>query len=206
MKKISPFKEINEALLSLDNGGRFYNILAKCNDGIIDQSEIGKIGGLFNDKQKIILFLEMSLSLLKSEEKEIVISKLDSKLKLTYLKYEPQILLPSEVEEKGKLASNAILRGIPKLINNKSDFKAFIMMPIMAGKAVTFILIPIFENYNVYELRDEKTSDTFLIAHTKNSKTLPNEKITVAGLIKELKSEKDKNGKVVKFLEALYYI
>jgi len=77
MKRISPYKEINEALSSLDNGGRFYNILTKSNDGIISQSELGKIGGLFNDKQKIILFLEMSMTSLKDEEKQVIISKLD---------------------------------------------------------------------------------------------------------------------------------
>ena len=206
MKKISPYKKINEALLSLDNGGRFYNVLTNSDDGLVSRSELGKIAGLFNDRQKMILFLEMSLSSLKSEEKEVVISKLDTELKQMYLKYKPQRLLPSEANEKGIIASNAVLTGVPRLIDKKSDFTAFIMLPIMAGKVMTFVMIPIFENYNVYELRDEKTSESFLIAHSKNSKELPNEKITIAGVLKELKSEKDEKSKGLKFLEALYYI
>ena len=206
MKRIIPYKEVNEAVLSLDNGGRFYNILTKSNDGIIDQSELGKVGGLFNDKQKMILFLEMSMSSLSSEEKEIILSKLDEDLKQTYVKYKSQKLLPSEANTKGIVAANAILEGVPKLIDKKSDFNGFIMVPIMAGKAMTFVMIPIIDNYNVYELRDEKTSETFLIAHSRNSEKLPSEKIIIAGLLKELKSGKNENSKKIKFLEANYYV
>ena len=186
MKRIIPYKEVNEAVLSLDNGGRFYNLLTKSNDGLINQSELGKVGGLFNDKQKMILFLEMSMSSLNSEEKEIILSKLDEDLKQTYTKYKSQKLLPSEANTKGIVAANAILTGVPKLIDKKSDFNGFIMVPIMAGKAMTFVMIPIIDNYNVYELRDDKTSETFLIAHSRNSEKLPSEKIIIAGLLREL--------------------
>ena len=206
MKRIIPYKEVNEAVLSLDNGGRFYNLLTKSNDGLINQSELGKVGGLFNDKQKMILFLEMSMSSLNSEEKEIILSKLDEDLKQTYTKYKSQKLLPSEANTKGIVAANAILTGVPKLIDKKSDFNGFIMVPIMAGKAMTFVMIPIIDNYNVYELRDEKTSETFLIAHSRNSEKLPSEKIIIAGLLKELQSGKNDNNKKIKFLEANYYI
>ncbi|MCM4158223.1 hypothetical protein [Gramella sp. AN32] len=206
MKRITPYEEINEALLSLDNGGRFYNILTKSNDGIIDQSELGKVGGLFNDKQKMILFLELSMTFLKNEERKIIIGKLDKDLKQTYLNFKSQILLPSEANEKGIIASNAILTGVPKLVDEKSDFTGFIFVPIMTGKVMTFIMIPIVDNYNVYELRDEKTSETFIIAHSRDSKILPNEKIIIAGVFKELKSGKNENSKILKFLEANYYI
>lgn len=206
MKKITPYEEINEALLSLDNGGRFYNILTKSNDGKIDQSELGKVGGLFNDKQKMILFLELSMTFLKNEERKIIIGKLDKDLKQTYLNFKSQILLPSEANEKGIIASNAILTGVPKLVDEKPDFNGFIFVPIMTGKVMTFIMIPIIDNYNVYELRDEKTSETFIIAHSRDSKILPNEKIIIAGVFKELKSEKNENSQTLKFLEANYYI
>lgn len=46
MKKVSPYQNLNTALKSLDNGGRFYNILTKAEDGIINQAEIGKVGNL----------------------------------------------------------------------------------------------------------------------------------------------------------------
>ncbi|MDT0678108.1 hypothetical protein [Autumnicola musiva] len=80
------------------------------------------------------------------------------------------------------------------------------MIPVMAGKAMTFMMIPIIEQYNVYELRDEKTSETFIIAHSKDSDVLPQEKIVIAGVIKELKTNKDKNAPGRKFLEAIYHM
>ena len=206
MKELNPYNEINEALLSLDNGGRFYNILTKSNDGIITESELGKIGGLFNDTQKSILFLEMSMLSLKDEEKQVIISKLDEELKRVHVKYKPQELLPSEANEKGIVASNAILKGVPKLIENKSDFNGFILVPIMAGKAMSFVMIPIIDSYDVYELRDEKTSETFLIAHSRGSRKLPAEKIIIGGLLKELKTEKSDHSQTTKFLEINYYI
>ncbi|WP_405606214.1 hypothetical protein [Polaribacter sp. Asnod1-A03] len=204
MQKVKPYTKINEALLSLDNGGRFYNLFTKAKDGVISQAELGKIGGIFNDKQKMILFLELSLSKLTATEKEIILKKLDEKLKIDYLKYKPQNLLPSEVIEKSVLSSNIILTGIPKLIDSKSDFKGFIMIPIMTGKVMTFSMIPIIENYDVYELKNEESSETFIIAHSKSSDKLPNKKIVIAGVLKEL--EKDKNGNKKTFLEAIYLI
>jgi hypothetical protein len=96
------------------------------------------------------------------------------------------------------------LTGVPELIDSKSDFNGFIMIPIMTGKVTTFSLIPLIDRYDIYELRDEKTSETFIIAHSKSSKKLPNEKIVIAGVLKEL----EKNEKEIKkkFLEAIYYI
>jgi len=204
MEIVKPYTEIDKAIVSLDNGGRFYNLLTKAEDGIISQAELGKLGGVFNDKQKMILFLDLSISRLKENEKEIIISKLDKSLKEDYLKYKPQNLLPSEVKNKGILSSNMILTGVPKLIESKSDFNGFIMIPIMTGKVTTFTLIPLIDNYDVYELRDDKNSETIIIAHSKSSEKLPNEKIVVAGVLKEL--EKNEKGIKDKFLEANYCI
>lgn len=204
MKIVKPYTNLNKAIISLDNGGRFYNLLTKAEDGIISQAELGKLGGIFNDKQKMILFLELSISKLKESEKAIVILKLDDNLKKDYFKYKPQTLLPSEVNEKGVLSSNIILTGVPELIDSKSDFKGFIMIPIMTGKVMTFSLIPLIDQYDVYEMRDEITSETFIIAHSKTSIKLPNKKMVVAGVLKEL--EKDEKGVKQKFLEAIYHI
>jgi hypothetical protein len=206
MKKIKPYNDINEAISSLDNGGRFYNILTKADDGIINQSELGKVGGIFNDKQKMILFLELSISNLNETKKGEIISKLEDDLKTIYKKYKPQELLPSEANSKGILSSNAILTGIPKLTESKSDFKGFIMIPIMTGNVTTFTMIPIIEKYDVYELRDDESTETFLIAHSKGSEKLPSEKIKIAGVLKELKSNKEEKNASKKFLEAVYHI
>jgi hypothetical protein len=206
METIKPYQKINDALLSLDNGGRFYNLLTKAEDGIISQAELGKVGGVFGDKQKMILFLELSISRLTLSEKEAIIFKLDEKLKDAYLKYQPKNLLPSEVNEQGILSSNVILTGVPKLVESKSDFFGFIMIPIMVGNATIFSMIPLMDDYDVYELRDEQSSETFTIAHSKGSGRLPNKKIVVAGVLKELKSSEEEKNASKKFLEAIYHL
>ncbi len=38
METVESFVEINEAIESLDNGGRFYNLLTKAEGGIISQA------------------------------------------------------------------------------------------------------------------------------------------------------------------------
>jgi hypothetical protein len=204
MNTIKPYKKINEALAALDNGGRFYNLFTKADDGIITAAEIGKTGGVFNNKQQNILFLETSLLKLNSNDKNAILSKLDEKLKEDYLKFKPQCLLPSEVNEKGKIASGLIVSGVPKLIESKTHFNGFIMIPIMVGKIMTFTMLPMYERYDVYELRDETTSKSFIIAHSKSDQKLQEEKITLAGIIKELKTSKSENCKTKKFLEVTY--
>lgn len=205
MKKIIPYKNISEAVKSLDNGGRFYNVLTQADDGVISKAELGKVGGIFNDKQQMILFFELAISELEEVRKDEVISKLDNVLLSNYQIHKPQWLLPSEASEKGILSSNAIITGIPKLTGSESNFSGFIMVPISVGGVMTFSTIPIINHYEVYELRDEKSDQHFIIAHSKGSEKLPERKVKVAGVLKELKTE-EKTSRSTKFLEAIYYL
>tara|TARA_B100001059_G_C17789377_1_gene559158 strand:- start:1086 stop:1703 length:618 start_codon:yes stop_codon:yes gene_type:complete len=202
MKKIEPYKNINEATLSLDNGGRFYNVLTKSNDGIISSSELGKVAGLFIDKQKMVLFLDLAISNFDVNTKEKIVDSLDVSLRSTYEKYKSHELLPSEAYDKGILSSNSIITGFPKKIDSKSDFNGVIVLPV--GKS--FVVMPIIDKYDVYEIRDEVSDDTFLIAHARGSIVLPEKKIKVAGVLKELKANKNEKKASKRFLEALYYL
>lgn len=206
MKQIAPYTDINEAISSLDNGGRFYNILTDAEDGIISSSELGKVGGLFNEKQKMILFLELSISALDPAAKAEVLSKLDSSLQRSYQKYKAQELLPSEANDRGILSSNAIITGFPKMRESKSDFNGFILIPISTGKAMTFVPVPIIDKYDIYEIRDEVSSETFLIAHARGEEKLPEQQIKVAGVLKELKLKKGETERATKFLEVNYFL
>ena len=202
MKKVEPYKNINEATLSLDNGGRFYNVLTKSDDGIISTSELGKVAGLFIDKQKMVLFLDLAISNFDVNAKEKIVNSLDVSLRSTYEKYKSQEFLPSEAYDKGILSSNSIITGFPKKIDSKSDFNGVIIIPV--GNSM--IAIPLIDKYDVYEIRDEVSDDTFLIAHARGSIVLPEKKIKVAGVLKELKSNKNEKKTSKKFLEALYYL
>lgn len=206
MEKIEPFKTPNDAITILDNGGRFYNILTTADDGIISKAELGKVGGIFNNQQQMILFLELSLTQLDEAQKAQVISRLDKNLKETYLKYKPKDLLPSQAQSSGIKAANAIITGIPKLTESKNDFNGFIMMPIMIGSVTTFTMIPIMDRYDVYEIRDQESDITFLIAHIKGTQKLPEKRIKIAGVLKELKDNKNQTTADKLFLEAVYHM
>jgi hypothetical protein len=205
MKFITPFKSLDEATTSLDNGGRFYNFLTTAEDGIISPAEVGKIAGIFNDRQKMVLYLAMCFSGLNASAKRQVESSLDEDLKSSYTKYLPQDLLPSEANQKGSLASNAIITGMPVLIDSKKDFNGFIFMPVMVGKVMVMMLIPIIDKYDIYHIKDEASSETFLIAHARSKEKLPQKMIHVGGVLKELKLKKDEKGKGEMYLEVVYF-
>ncbi len=205
MKKITPAKNINDALDILDNGGRFYNFKAKANDGRIDQSELGKVAGIFSDHQEMILFLEMLMINLPSTDKNKIISMLDKTLQEKYDRLQAKKLSLLDVNENAMFSNSIITKGIPHLVESKSEFKGFIMVPVVAGNVTSFSMIPLIEEYNVYELKDAATNETLLIAHTKLFDNLPDEEITVAGVLKELKPSKDGKRGSDKFLEVVYY-
>lgn len=201
MKKIEPYKNVEKAVKSLDNGGKFYKIQTKANDGIIDQFELANVAGTASDKQKMILFLEMSILELEESEKTSVFSKLDSDLIKTYEKFKPKRLTPEEADFEVKLSSNVIVTGIPELIDSSSNFKGLIMFPIMLGNIATFKKTPLMDEYDVYKLKDKKSLKNFLIAHPIKSEKLPNKKMTIGGVMKTLITG-DGGGK---YLEIIYY-
>lgn len=205
MKQIIPYQNITEALVHLDNGGRFYNLFTKAEDGEINAAELSKVAGMFNEKQKLVLFLELSMSALSKEDQVAIISKLDDKLRLDFLKYKAQELMASEAEERGVLAANAIISGVPIIKESKSEFKGIILVPVSTGKAMTFVPIPIIDQYDIYEIRDDHSSETFLIAHYRGKEKLPAEKIKVAGVLKKIEVKVDGVKAYQKFLEINYY-
>jgi hypothetical protein len=206
MKKIEPYYTTTEAKLALDNGGRFYNILTNANDGEIELSELSKVAGVFGEKQKMVLFLDLAIVKLSENSKNEVIQSFSEGLQKTYKKYKSASLSVLKANEIGRVSSNVIITGHPKHVDSKNDFVGFIMIPIMVGKVTTFTMIPIMDQYDVYEIRDEKTSQTFLIAHARGELKLPDSKVIVAGILKELKATKEEDVGSKKYLEAYYFI
>lgn len=206
MKQIIPYSTQKEALKILDNGGKFYNVFARAGDDVISKEELSKVVGLFCSKRQMILFLELAISCLSEDDQTAIISRLDNNMLSNYQLYKAQRLLASEAQVKSKLAANTIITGIPQLISSEKSFNGFIMVPIPAGKVTTFTMIPIVERYDVYELKDENSDDNFFIAHSKGKGKLPQQKVQIAGTIKELKDYRETEGPYKKFLEAIYWM
>ncbi len=205
MEQLKPYQNISEAINHLDNGGHFFNLFTKADDGEINVGELAKVAGIFNERQRLILFLEFSISKLSKKDQVEIISKLDDRLRSAFLKYKAQELMPTEAEKLGLLGANAIITGVAKLKESKSEFQGLILVPISTGKVVTFVPIPIRDQYDIYEIRDDQHSEAFLIAHYRGKSTLPAEKIKVAGVFKQVEVAVDGIKRNQKFLELNYY-
>jgi hypothetical protein len=205
MEKLTVFTHPNQVLKQFDNGGRFFDFASSPEDGIITSGEIGRVAGIFGNKQKKVLYLALAINALDGADKERILDSLSDDMTVAYNKYLPQELTPSEALAKGVASSNAIITGVPTLVDSRKALNGFVIVPIATGKAVSMIMIPIIERYDVYELRDDVTSQTFLIAHAKGEGKLPETKVKVAGVLKELKLKVEGKEKTEIFLEALYY-
>ncbi|NER16076.1 hypothetical protein GWK10_02580 [Spongiivirga citrea] len=105
----------------------------------------------------------------------------------------------------GKLSSSIIIEGVPKLVDSQTEFNGFIMIPIMTGKVTTFSMIPIIDQFDVYEVRDEISDTKVIIAHAKGHQKLPETKLSIGGVLKELKKSKAEKGTTSKYLETYYH-
>ncbi|GAB2704550.1 hypothetical protein GCM10027037_32590 [Mucilaginibacter koreensis] len=205
MQAITPFQNTKEALAALDNGGHFFNFFTKANDGIITTPELGKVAGVFADKQQMALYLAMSVTELNTVGQEQVIYSLSPDLKSAFEQHLPLFLSPAEAAEQAPVSASAVVTGIPRRVDTSTDFKGFIIIPIMVGSVMTMMMVPILDKYDVYELHDERMDGRFLIAHARGQQKLPEQPLRVGGVIKELKTDKNEKAAPTKFLEALYY-
>lgn len=204
MRKVETYKSFAEAIELLDNGGRFYNILTKEDDGVIERSELSKVAGLFSDKQKMILFFQLSISDLTKQDQELLVSKFSTRLKDLYNDFKPVEFDISDYSTIRNKPSNLIVKGIPKLVDKKSNFHGFITIPISTGKITTFSMIPIIEIYDVYEILDENNTK-LIVAHSQTRNKLPEKMIKIAGNMKDLREDKRENVPSLKYLEVAYY-
>ncbi len=207
MKKIIPFKNVDEAIEALDNGGRFYNLFAKEDDGKISASEVGKLAGVFVDNQQLVLYFDIAAAHLSAVEKDLVVSKMTANMQKTYVKYTTDRSDISDSFHTIAVSRNVIVEGAPTLVDSKSELVGFIMVPIMVGKVMIFSLVPITEQYDVYELRGGvSTGNSFPVAHAAAKEKLQPKNMLIGGVMKELRSSKEEKIPTRKFLEILYIV
>ncbi|WP_144391341.1 hypothetical protein [Pleionea sediminis] len=204
MKQIKPFESLQEALVELDNGGRFYNIFTRANDGSITASELAKVAGVIGEKNRAFVFLKMVLSCL-GDDIEQVYSSLTPDLYNDFQERKPKHYSPTEALERGVAGENAIVRGVPYLVDDTTKLQGFIMIPIIAGNVTTMTMVPIFQQFNVYELHDELLNKKFIIAHSIKDNPLPQRLLDVGGILKELKKKKSDKKATELYLDSFYY-
>lgn len=205
MKYIQPYSNLESALAALDNGGRFYNFFSKAGDGQVDAAELSKVAGVIGDRQRMFLYFDLAISQLPIEARAQIKNAMSDELVQLYGHYAPRYLSPGVAKETGVSGESAVITGTPKLIDDQSKLSGFIMVPIMAGKVMTFSMIPIFERFKVYKVYDLEQERSCIVAHAKNDQALDAKAYTFGGVLKQLQKDQQQSAQPEVFLEAFYY-
>ncbi len=205
MKRIVPYKSTQGAMAALDNGGRFYNLFTRSDDGKIAPAELARVAGAFTSRQKMFLFLEMALAELDGHAADAVRAAMSTELRAAHRAYRPALYTPAQALARGRAAQPAIVTGVPHYVKSRSDFAGFIMVPISTGKSTTFIMVPLIDHYDVYEVHDTACARKFIIAHARGTTRLTRRLTRFGGILKKLHKAKSARSGSRLYLEALFY-
>jgi len=207
MRELKPYRTLRGLQKSIDNGGRFYNFFTSADDQTVTRAELAKAAGVFTAGVKAFLFLEMAQQDLQPAERRSVIALLDPDLREDYRRNRPRTLLPSAVEADGAKGRAVIVTGYPRFVEDKTQFNGYIMIPIMAGKVTTFMMLPIFDRFDVYEVFDDRRmrKPNSMVATVRGQRLARDGRIRFGGVLRKLEF-KDKTDKSHRFyLETVFY-
>ena len=207
MRELKPYRTKHGLQKALDNGGRFYNFFSRAQDNVVTRGELAKAAGVFSTSTHAFLFLEMMQRDLPAEDRQSVLLLLEPDLRNDYRRQRPLTLVPSVVEEKGVAGRSVIVAGYPRFVENKTQFSGFIMVPISTGKVTTFTMIPIFDQFDVYEVFDDRRmrKPNTVVATVRGQRIEHDGPIRFGGVLRKLQFE-DKTKKSHQFyLETVFY-
>ena len=202
MEQISLFKSASQAIDSLDNGAEYYNIFTKADDDLISQSEVSKVAGVRLPKQKAVLFLKLAMSGLTEREQQEIEGRFDDRLSENFTKYNPEFVESVQAVEALNPGTGVIITGTPRKIEGEGVVSGYISIPVID----VFTLIPISETYIVYEIKDEETRNRVLVAHDKDAGLLPENKMKIAGVVKQFQLAQEDDSEFEKFIEVDYFV
>ena len=82
-----------------------------------------------------------------------------------------------------------------------------LVVPVLVGAEGSFALVPVNQAYVIYELHSEYTHETILIGHPKETADLPEKKLRLGGMLRELNTEIGTESKKKKlFLEVQFFL
>jgi len=173
----------------------------------VSRGELAKAAGVFTAGMTAFLFLEMAQQNLSVEDQQAVTNLLETKLRKQFLRVRPLTLAPSAVEKEGVEGNSAIVCGFPRFVENRNQFKGLVMIPVMVGKVMVPIMVPIFDKFDVYEVFDDKhmKKPNSMVATVRGKRLELDGPIRFGGVLRKLGFE-DKTQKTHQyFLETLFY-
>lgn len=207
MKQIHPFTSFQEAISKFDNGAHFYNLFSHAKDGVVSPEELELVAGTDNDTQQLILFLALSICKMDNPSREKILARLNGELFSMYEKYHPIHSTILQVQENGTKGMSLTMVGTPKKIAEPDHYVDELLVPVLVGAEASFALVPVKHAYVIYELHSEYTHETILIGHAKEVADLPEKKLRLGGVLREMNTEINTESKKKKlFLEVSYFL
>jgi hypothetical protein len=199
MRELKPYQTLAGAKAALDNGGRFYNLLALADDKRIAKVELNKAARLFGGEQKAFLFLRMAIANLPGDEQAEVLSMLDRPVAKRYKSHGPQQLEPAAMN-KAPVGQLVVVEGYPRFHERKTHRA---VVPMMAGKAM--MMIPVVTHYDGYQLFAAAggRGTPGWVSVTRPTVHLTNSPTRFGGIIRQYADKKQKS--TGQFLEAIYF-
>ena len=201
MRELKPYRTVAGAKAALDNGGRFYNLLAMADDNRISKAELNKAAGVFRSEQRAFLFLHMALVDLTESQRAEVVSLLDPPLAKRYKSHGPRRLKASEMasEKAGQLV---VVEGYPRFYKRQTQRA---VVPMMAGKVMMMVPVQVhYDGYVLFETPNAKGTPGSLVV--KRPRAMLAESLTRFGGVMRPYSFEDSSGKHSGvFLEPLYF-
>ncbi|MHC5111505.1 MAG: hypothetical protein ACYTHJ_16685 [Planctomycetota bacterium] len=207
MREVKPYKTEGGLLKALDNGGRFFNIFTKAGDDKVTRAELAKAAGVFGSAPKAVLYFEMAQQTLGRNSRTRAMAALGPKARKDYKKFLPTTLRPSAVESKGKAGACVIVEGFPRHLTNKAKFTGMMMLPVLVGSVTTFMMVPLYDQFDVYEVFDNRRMQRpYCILATSRGVKFPTGKpVRLGGILRKMEAEKDSQRQHKFYLEACYY-
>jgi hypothetical protein len=176
------------AKAALDNGGRFYNLLAMADDSRISKAELNKAAGVFRSEQRAFLFLHMALVDMTESQRAEVVSLLDPPLAKRYKSHGPRRLKASEMTSESKAGQ---ADGYPRFYNRQTQRA---VVPMMVGKVMIPVPVEVhYDGYQLYETPNAKGTPGYLVV--KRPRAMLGESFTRFGGVMRPYSFEDASGK-----------
>lgn len=207
MREIKPYKTVQGLTKAIDNGGRFYNLFSQAGDNQVSKGELAKAAGVFSSGDNAFLLLEMAQCDLPPQDRATVEQMLEPELRRKYRRQRPTTMAPSAVDAEGEAGTAVIVTGYPEFVENKTEFNGFIMVPISTGKMTTFSMIPIFDQFDVYEVFDDERmrKPSSVVARSRGKRLEHDGPVRFGGILRKLEFKKDEERVHDLYLEAAFY-
>jgi hypothetical protein len=202
MRELKPYQTLAGAKAALDNGGRFYNLLAMADDNRISKAELNKAAGVFRSEQSAFLFLHMALTDLAADQQSEVLSLLDPPLAKRYKSHGPRRLAASAMASEAKAGQLVVVEGYPRFYTRKTHRA---VVPMMVGKVM--VMLPVEQHYDAYELfatPDAKGTPASLVVKRPRA-MLVESRTRFGGAIRPYTFEDSSGKHSGVFLEPLYF-